>query len=199
MTIVEAARPRLIIIPGNPPIRLWDIRHRYPVRSRRLRRELGQITSIAVHHDGVWFPRGDRNFNGTTVDEDLARMDADYRAANERLHLSPARMPYHLMGSPNAMLYYTLDSRYIGAHVHRGNTAAIGVAGFGDFSRRWPSLELIMVYGGAAVIIWRGLWRKIPIRGHYMYPNNATVCPGERTYPGWAPLVRNIARGFAGF
>ena len=160
------------------------------------RRALSQIDLDVIHHDGVWFSAGDKNYNGTTVDEDIARMDADYRSANERLNLSPSRMPYHLMGGPNGRLYYTLDSRAIGAHALNNNTHTIGVCTFGNFVNQQPTLIAQAVVGGACAITFRGLFRKVSIKGHYEVVS--TECPGD-TWPLWDDTVKIIASRFAGF
>lgn len=203
MPIDMSARPRRIMIPGNPPIDLWDLRHRYligvPGERPIPRRELSQINEIAIHHDASWFDAGDNDYNGTTFDEDIERMDADYRAANDRLNLNPRRQPYDLYASPNGRLYYVKDSRIIGAHVEGHNTRAMAVCGFGDFTSVWPSLVGLAVYGGGCAVIWRGLWRKVPITGHRYFPAQSTVCPGNVFRPGWEALVELVAQRFAGF
>ncbi len=189
------ARPRKMTIPGNPPITIWDIRHRYPVNHRRTR-SLSAIQQIAIHHDGVNFDAGDQDYDGSTVDEDLSRMDADYRSF---ARFNWYDMAYHMMVSPNGRAYYTRTSTLVGAHVKYHNTPTLGIAGMGDYRFHWPSGVMLFLYAGAAAVVRRGLWRKVPIRGHRDFTRQSTACPGEPTYRQWLPvvdLVLNWADGF---
>jgi hypothetical protein len=191
--IDTSVQPRKLVIPGDPPITLWDVRKRYEVTCH-YQRSLNRITDIAVHHDGVLFEKGDRDYDGSTVDEDLARMDADARAA---ARFGWPDMPYHAIISPNGKAYYVRSTDLVGANVNRGNTPVIGVALMGDFSLRDPDIiaqQLAGVFIGAA---FRGLWRPLRIRPHHDFDGQSTVCPGYHT-DRWLPRIKRVAHSSSG-
>lgn len=196
--------PRLLRIlkplnPGAPPIEVYSLVRRYNGHRPRVRRthwrSAEQVDAIALHHDGVFYSGRDANFNGMTIDEDIARMDADYRAVNEREGLNPERHAYHLMAS-HERLYLTLDLGVIGAHAAGNNTRAIGICGLGIFVSQPPPLAQIVILGGAGSVAYRWLQRLVTISGHRQFPRQGTVCPGDAGM-GVLPAVRWVAKRFA--
>ncbi len=181
MPINTSARPRLIMVPGVPRIPIWDLRHRYPVTVTQTRsgasmwRPLSAVKTIVAHHDGVIMGAGDKNYNGTSEDEDIARCDAAYNAA-ERFGWPDH--PYHLMCSPNARAFWTRDTRLWAAHVGGHNHDTIGVATMGDYTSQEATIITYVTTGGAIAVVRRGLWRKPPNVRHRDMPGQSTACNG---------------------
>ena len=64
-------------------IRVFDAREWFPYKGGGgavvfRPRTVDQIEEVAIHQDAVAFSGADLNFNGTTVDEESARMQTSY-------------------------------------------------------------------------------------------------------------------------
>ncbi|KKM95373.1 hypothetical protein LCGC14_1188970 [marine sediment metagenome] len=163
-----------------------DIRNRYPIVHAH-RRSLSQVNVQVIHHDGVLMAPGDADFNGTTLDEDLERMDADYRWAIDTKNLG--RFPYHMAATPNGRLFYTLDVGRIGAHVGGHNTRSNALVFLGSFlGQRRPTPEALCAGAKGLLIGWTWLGRLTPIEGHKEMPDQSTRCPGD----GWHEWEREL-------
>lgn len=163
-----------------------DVRNRYPILHAH-RRSLSQVNMQVIHHDGVIMEPGDEDFNGTTLDEDLERMDADYRWSIDKKNLG--RFPYHMAATPNGRLFYTLDVSRIGAHVGGHNTRSNGLVLLGSFlgSRR-PTPEALCAAAKGNLILWTWLRRMTGVEGHKEMPNQNTRCPGDQ----WLAWERDL-------
>lgn len=167
---------------GDPrnPLRLWPV--------SRIR-DLGELASIVIHNDGVFFEPGDSDYDGSTLDEDLVRLRAIWQRG---LDMGWGGMPYHLVGSPNAgAVYLCRDHRTFGAHVARGNHRLQGVAIMGNFNRAMPSMHALC--GGArGVAVLRALDGQpdVLVLGHRDV--NETSCPGD-TWESWSWTLRRWA------
>jgi len=174
--------PKAITLPNG--IRALDVRHLFP-NDQIWTNSPRTIIGTAIHHDGVLFAPGDRNFSGRTTDEDLQRLHAIY---NHAIAHGWKRFPYHFVASPNARLYYTLDIDQQGSHVADRNSALRGVALMGDFSHVDPTPDLICTAAGGVTAIWGHIQHAVPTRPHYEWalpgPHHATSCPGPH-WPRW--------------
>jgi len=151
-------------------------------------RELADLRGVVVHHDGVHFEAGDKDYDGTTLDEDLERLNAIYQ---QGLKQGWGGMPYHLIASLNqGAVYLCRDVRTFGAHVEAANHLWVGVAGMGDFSDVAPSPALLCGYGKAIAVAGILTNRQLTYVGHRELM--ATRCPGE-TWPSWKVAVGLMA------
>src|SRR3972149_2204219 len=196
MPIATNVQPRPMAIPGRPEIKgFYDLRGRYDLNApwpASRRRSVAEINEPIIHHDGVLYSAGDKNFNGTTVDEDLARLDQDYWAVVNRENLNPPRFAYHVAISPNGpRVYYCLDSAITGAHAAGHNRHSLGFVLLGHFEDREAPLTAVAAAGGAVAASYRGLWRKVPISPHYRHLGQSTVCPGP-LWPQWGPFLEMV-------
>lgn len=161
--------------------RAIDVRHLFPPTPGgaviRLR-SFDQLRGIAVHHDGVMMPAGDQDFDGSTLDEDLGRLNAIYQQGRRQ---GWGGFPYHFVASPNGRLFYTLDVRHLGAHVARRNHELVGLALMGDFTMQRPTPEEICAGGLGVVGLWLTYGRLLGMKGHWEWalPAWPTQCPGE--------------------
>jgi len=196
---------------------VWDARQWFPDKGNSgavvfRPRAPADVAEIAIHHDAVAFSGLDLDFDGSTVDEERARMQASYNWHTKYWPTSqdnrgdgwnwPA-MGYHLYVFPKSgRIYLVGDLATIRAHVANRNTPSIGIVGAGDFTRRRPGGMLIVAYGQAAA--WSWLWRgaQLPIDGHRVWAAKnppavraawGTSCPGN-THASWIPDVRRIAK-----
>ncbi len=117
-----------------------------------------QVDEIAIHQDAVAFEDVDRNFNGTTIDEERTRMQASYNWHTKYYPASSAvrgqgwnwpGMGYHLYCFPSGRIYLVGDLGTIRAHVAYRNTRGIGVVGAGEFMTHPPVGLLVVALGQA--------------------------------------------------
>ena len=164
-------------------IEVVDVRHYWAPSGSAARLKQRRATGIVIHHDGVLFPEGDRNHNGTTLDEDLQRIDAIH---NHSVAQGWGSFPYHMVATPNNRLFYTLDLRYFGAHVARHNHELQGLALMGDFTRAEPNDALLCAAGAGVVAIMRDIQRLVAVWGHTDWADRdwQTECPGQ-TWPSY--------------
>ena len=161
------------------------------------RRTAAQITGIALHHDAAAFDGADRNFNGTTEDEEKARILASHRWHTQ--HNGWAGIGYHLYVFPSGRMWHVGDLLTIRAHVHSRNTSLVGIVAAGDFTYSAPPLGTVLAYANAIDAVNRQLRRPLPYKGHrsWAVPGQETACPGE-TYWQWiqvpAMVIAAIAR-----
>lgn len=174
-------RPRSFQLGGK---RLVDVRHLFPVAEPAGRlRDLVQLVGVGVHHDGVIMAPGDRNYSGSTLDEDLQRLRIIYGVA---LDWGWGGFPYHLVASPNGRVFYTLSIDYYGAHVARRNYELLGLALMGNFMDRPPGTPQLCAAGLALAAIQAELQGPDFFNGHGQYAMRAypTSCPGD-TWFAW--------------
>ena len=167
------------------PLRFWlhgievvDVRHFWEPSGSAARLKPAPASGITIHHDGVLFEEGDRNHNGTTLDEDLQRLEAIHNACVAN---GWGSFCYHLVASPNRRLFYTLDLSYFGAHVARHNHELQGLALIGDFTRAEPNEGLLCTAGAGVVAIMRDIGQLVGIQGHTDWADRdwQTECPGK--------------------
>jgi len=152
-------------------LEILDCRLRYPPvagGSAGRPRDLTKLVGVAVHHDAVLFDAGDWNYNGSTLDEDLRRLDAIYQRG---LDMQWGGFPYHFVCSPNNRVYYTQDVRHFGAQVAHRNHELVGVAGMG-------------------ISVYHFTGRLLDVRGHreWAVAPDPTACPGD-TWWQWQRRV----------
>ena len=208
MPINTNIQPRPMTIPGTPEIKgFYDLRGRFTLPGpwpASHRRPLDEIIEDIIHHDGSLLVPGDRDHNGTTMDEDVERIDADCRWFWQHQReigepINPERPPYHLWVSPNGpRVYLCLDPTITGAHAGGHNRHSLGFVLLGNFVTRTPPLTQVAAAGGAVAASYRGLQRKVPISPHSRHLGQSTVCPGP-LWPQWGPFVEYVARKYAGF
>lgn len=172
-------RPREIVVGGQ---RMADVRHLFPDTLPRPR-ERRWIVGLAVHHDGVLMAPGDRDYSGSTLDEDLERLRAIY---NHSIDQGWKRFPYHFVASPNGRTFYTQDLWHNGSHVATRNADYIGLAVMGDYELAIPGHTACCAAGVAVAATWGWLMRLVALDPHYALavPGWETVCPGA-TFPHW--------------
>jgi len=191
-----AAPSRLLI----GPLELVDVRHLYPPFAvGDATRAFALLKGIAIHHDGVTFTAGDRDYSGDTLNEDLARLDAIYqRAVDQRW----GRFPYHFVVSPNGRTFYTNDIGYYGAHVASRNHELLGIALMGNFMTSHPGDVQLCAAARALVAIWSLTHTLYGFRGHreWALPSSPTSCPGD-TWWTWQNrlLVLTVALARSAF
>jgi hypothetical protein len=163
-----------------------DVRHLYPPspdgpigRSR----DSSQLLGIAVHHDAAIMAPGDEDFDGTTLDEDLRRLDLIYRVSNDR---GWGGFPYHMVASPNGRTFYTTDVSFFGAQVADRNNELVGVALMGLFTDKAPERAQLCAAGLAIVSFWHFFNRLVDVKGHREWARawSPTECPGD-TWWNW--------------
>lgn len=165
-------------------LRFADVRHLWPLQGPAVyQRDFAQLIGAAVHHDAAIMAPGDRDFNGSTLDEDLERLEAIHRHS---LTQGWGTFPYHMMASPNGRLFYTLDLRYYGAQVARRNHETVGLALMGDFTSRHPGDGQLCAAAMGLVVMMRRAGRLLALKGHreWALPGHGTACPGD-TWWGW--------------
>ena len=176
------------------PYEIVDVRNRYPVLTR-YGRSLSQVRRTVLHHDGVIMRAGDQDFDGSTLDEDLARMDADYRWSIDQNKFG--RFPYHMAATPNGRLFYTLDVGLIGAHVGGHNTESTGLVFLGSFLGNRRPTKLAMCAGAKGLLIgWTWLGRLTQLDGHKEVHGQNTRCPGDEWHL-WGPELLWLASRMA--
>jgi len=161
------------------PLELVDVRHLYPpfAAGERLR-DFALLKGVAIHHDGVIFTAGDRDYSGDTLNEDLDRLDAIYQRAIDQ---GWGRFPYHFVASPNGRTFYTNDISHYGAHVASRNHELLGIALMGNFMPSHPSDAYLCAAARALLAIWAITGRLYGFRGHreWALPASPTSCPGN--------------------
>lgn len=174
-------------------------------------RSLDQITGIAAHHDAVAFDDIDKNFNGTTIDEERARMAASYRwhtkffpqptplqGWNGRYGWNWPGMGYHIYVFPSGRIYLVGPLETVRAHVAYRNTPLAGIVFAGDFTDELPAIGSVLAGGAAILWIWAQVERIIPTEGHRWHAVEGweTSCPGD-TYAEWVPKLQETAARLA--
>ena len=182
------------------PLELVDARGLWPVVGSAARlRNPALLKGVAIHHDGVIFTAGDRDYSGDTLNEDLARLDAIYqRAVDQRW----GRFPYHFVVSPNGRTFYTNDISHYGAHVASRNHELLGIALMGNFTASHPGDVLLCAAARALLAIWALTHTLYGFRGHreWALPSSPTSCPGD-TWWTWQNrlLVLTVALARSAF
>ena len=207
--------------PALPKIELggivvWDAREWFPYKGDSgavvfRPRTPDRVEETAIHHDAVAFSGLDLDFNGSTVDEERARMQASYNYHTKHWPGATSTrgdgwnwpgMGYHLYTFPSGRIYLVGELATIRAHVAYRNTRSTGVVGAGDFTLKQPHGLHVVAYGQAVAFSW--LWRgaELPVEGHRVWAAQnplsvrsawGTSCPGD-THEKWMPDVRRIAK-----
>lgn len=172
-------------------------------------RRIADIDTFAVHHDAVAFKDLDRNFNGTTLDEERARMQASYNWHTRWRDTAPPAdvdvggwnwpgMGYHLYAFPSGRIYLVGDLATIRAHVAHRNTRSIGLVFAGEFMRTPPADGLLLAGGSALLYCWGFLGRLLDPKAHRQLavPGWETSCCGD-TYASWVPSLLDVAAAIA--
>jgi hypothetical protein len=162
-------------------LEILDCRDRYPPvpgGSVGRTRDLDDVIGFAVHHDAAVMEPGDRNYDGSTLDEDLRRLDLIYQVG---LNNGWGGFPYHGVASPNGRFFYTCDLLNFGAHVARRNHELIGICLMGLFTHHEPGDKQLCAAGLGIVAFWHFLTRLRDLRGHreWAIPSSPTQCPGD--------------------
>lgn len=161
------------------------------------RRTVAQITGIALHHDAAFFDGADKNFNGTTEDEEYARIYAVHRMHTQTNGWGG--IAYHLYVFPSGRMWHVGDLLTIRAHVHSRNLPLVGIVAAGNFTSVPPPLGTLLAYSNAIDAVNRQLKKPLPYKGHrdWAIPSQPTACPGD-TYQQWihvpALVIEAIAR-----
>ena len=187
--------PHRINIAG---VTIVDVRHLCPPEEGGAvarPRDPALLTATAIHHDAGAMPPGDRNYDGSTLDEDLARIAAVYRHG---LAQGWGGYPYHLVASPNGRAFYTTDISLHGAHVAKRNHLFLGVALMGNFMLHPPGDEQLCAAARCLVATWALTHRLITYWGHHelALPAYPTSCPGD-TWPQWSGKLLTYAAALA--
>jgi hypothetical protein len=162
-------------------LEIVDVRHLYPPspdgavgRSR----DSSRLQGIAVHHDAAIMAPGDQNYDGSTLDEDLRRLDVIYNVGISR---GWGGFPYHFVGSPNGRTFYTTDLSFFGAQVAGRNDTLVGVALMGLFTDAKPVPADLCGAALAIVSIWSIIGRLLDVKGHreWALDWSPTNCPGD--------------------
>ena len=161
--------------------RIWDVRSRFPPQPQTalgLPRDMDALLGIAIHHDGVLFPAGDRDFSGSTLDEDLERLQAIYQHG---LDQGWGGFPYHMVASSNGRTFYTTAAGLWGAHVALRNDELLGLCLMGNFETATPLQPQLCAAGLGLVALWHLVGRLRDVRGHreWALRESPTACPGD--------------------
>ncbi len=141
------------------------------------RRELSDITHIAVHHSAA------------PADIPPERIAAYH--VYSKSHEWPG-MGYHFYIGPDGTIYHTQDLDRISWHVYKNNSYTVGVCLAGNFNQTAPPAP--QLDAAAWLIAWLMQELNIPIEnvlGHKEFPRNATACPGYQWDAGkrWKDLL----------
>jgi hypothetical protein len=147
------------------------------------RRELDQITHIAVHH------------SATPASITPWRV-AEYHVYSKS-HQWPG-MGYHFYIGPDGTIYHTQDMKLISWHVYKNNSYSVGVCLAGHFTNTIPPQA--QLEAAARLIAWLMQELRIPLEhvlGHKDFPMNTTSCPGEQWDEGmrWKELLLEAIEG----
>jgi hypothetical protein len=168
--------PRSVVVGG---VEVVDVTQRFPTEKPAARmRRWPDLVGVAIHHDGVIMAPGDRDYSGSTLDEDLGRLATVYRHG---LSQGWGGMPYHLVASPNGRCFVTLPLVFYGAHVALRNHELVGVALMGNFMYAQPGDLQLCAAGRALVAIWGVSGRLLPFKAHqeWALPEYPTSCAGD--------------------
>lgn len=160
------------------------------------RRTAEQITGIALHHDAAFFDGADKNFNGTTEDEEKARILSAHRF--HTVTNGWGGIAYHLYVFPSGRMWHVGDLLTIRAHVAFRNTSLVGIVAAGDFTRTAPPLGTLLAYANAIDAVNRQLRRPLPYKGHrgWAVAGWGTACPGD-TYEQWISVPGMVIEAIA--
>jgi len=170
-----------------------DVRSAYPDKpgqSLSYLHALPSLIGIAIHHDAVSFQSGDQDYNGTTLDEDVKRLDAIYEYNYDRL----GGFPYPLVASPNGRLLLCRDLETWGAHVAKRNDVLGGIAIMGDYTDREPPVEALCAASLGCILYWRAIGGSRKVMGHadWALLSDSTACPGPLRSV-WIPKMLQFA------
>ncbi len=174
-------------------VTLADIRDRYPDLpgfACSNRHEMSSLIGIAIHHDAAEFAEGDWDYNGTTLDEDVERLDIIYRCCKDVL----GGFPYPMVASPNGRLWLCRDLDTWGAHVAQRNDELGGIAIMANFTGKAPSDKALCAASQGIVLYRRLAGKELFAGGHHWYAlqSYSTACPGDiQNY--WLPKLRDLA------
>ncbi len=179
-------KPREIII-GNK--RIVDVTHIYTVRpDKRYVRDEDKVDALAIHHDASAMEAGDLDYNGSTLDEDLERIQAvwnyHYRVKNW------GRIAYQGMVSPNGRVFLTLPLNLIGAHIGGRNSITDGLCFMGDLSSRPPTKQAVCAMGVGIAAFWRYRGGYHRLQGHKGFEGQSTRCPGDTQGEWWGEMLK---------
>jgi len=177
--------PRHHLLAG---IQVADIRHFWtPSGTAARSAPLHDMIGINIHHDGVLMAPGDRDFNDTTLDEDLERIEIIHRHA---IMQGWGHFPYHLVATPNGRLFYTVDLALYGAHIARRNHELKSIVILGNYMLDEPTPAALCAAGAAVTAILRARGGIFPVRPHLEWtrPGHSTECPGD-TWPFYLPKI----------
>jgi hypothetical protein len=142
-----------------------------------------EVTAIVTHHDGVLMAAGDRDYSGSTLNEDLARIGAIHEHS-EREGWGP--FPYHKIVSPNGRVFLTRDTLRQAAHVWGRNHESAAVCFMGDFTTSEPG-DVQVCAGAVAMVITLlelGYFLPLPGHGEFALAGHGSECPGA-TFSAW--------------
>ena len=151
-------------------------------------RPASAVLGAAIHHDAAFFDGADKNFNGTSLDEEVARVKAIHRMHTQTNGW--AGIGYHILVAPSGRLHLVGDLLSVRAHVAHRNTELVGICGMGDFTARPPMLGTQLGYANALKACETAIGPLLPYRGHrdWVRPEHlaqwATACPGDM-YKSW--------------
>ena len=162
-----------------------DIRHFWP--NDRPLLDGAAVTAVLTHHDGVLMAAGDVDYSGSTLDEDLERIDAIHRHSEAE---GWGAFPYHLAASPNGRLFFCRDLDRRGSHIYRRNHETLGVVALGNFMSMVPGYRQVRAVGAGVALAVREVGRDVEWPGHreYAVAEHPTSCPGD-SWESWRPAV----------
>ena len=169
-------------------IEVADVRYLFPDQPDRkcsLYHPPENIVGIAQHHDGVLMAPGDMDYNGTTLDEDMERLQAIYDSRVDEL----GGYPYQLTASPNGRLFWCRSLYTWGAHVEKMNDRLLGIAIMGDYRKAEPPGAGLCSLSLGYIALWRFLGHLVGVQGHQKWAPG-TECPGPAL---WLPKVLKFA------
>lgn len=170
-------------------VRVYDVRYHFP--DAEVWAATHEKRGYAVHHDAVVLRDEDKNFNGTTLDESLDRLDVVYRY---HLNFNGERpgeatwngIGYHRMIDPSGRVFITGGSGTHRAHAKGWDPVAqatwnqtfIGYCFMGDHSAGSPPEAAMRAF--CEVLQWETDRRGVSmiLRPHkHLTPD--TACPGS--------------------
>lgn len=159
-------------------VRLYDVRSRFSDAFGETR---GEKIGYAIHHDATVMADEDKNFNGTTIDEELDRLGVIHR--HHTVNNGWGGIGYHRVIGLSGRVYLTGSSNTQRAHVEALNHKWIGYCFMGDWSNGRPSEPAMHALRTA--LQWETDQRGVPMQ---MAPHKrltpGTACPG-----GWADVT----------
>jgi hypothetical protein len=172
LPFLDIPYPALDGSPGS--IRVFDVRGVWPDKFAPSTAEKDELT---WHHDAVFFEDGDKDFNGSTLDESMERIDS-IRRQHVDVNGWPA-IGYHLGidAQGRGFLFGSLDTQR--AHVAKNNHRMIGLVFFGNFETQGAPTQAAQRAGdGISSWITKQLGRDMACRPHREVEGQSTVCPG---------------------